>query len=420
MQTLGKGPSFGFGDRTGLATPGHVAAMQRAGDGILPLFAQQSIREMSRTGRTPPQVMAEAVAGMEAAGWSGPCGADADHLKTAADIASCAVAGFRTYTLDPSDRLDDSALDADADTLRAKVEALGDSVSWLGHTIGRRVELDNGTAFELDEIACHRVAARYGRALELVFDLADAVQAAHAELGTDYDIELSVDESDAPTSLAEHWILAELCTQSGMPLGSVAPRFPGAFEKGIDHQGDAAELRQSLEDHAAISRALGGYKLSLHSGSDKLSVYAPLARATRGACHVKTAGTSWLEGLRAVARVDVKLFRRVIAFSRGRYASERKTYALSAELGHVPAPDLVDDARELENLYLGDWDRVPEGRGFTDPGRQIVHCTYGAVWNDPDLGPAVRGALTANADLHHTLLADHFERHLRALRAGLD
>ena len=91
MQTLGKGPSFGFGDRTGFATPGHVAAMQRAGDGILPLFAQQSIREMSRTGRTPTQVMAEAVAGMEAAGWTGPCGADADHLKTAADIASCAV-----------------------------------------------------------------------------------------------------------------------------------------------------------------------------------------------------------------------------------------------------------------------------------------------------------------------------------------
>src|SRR5437588_11054544 len=79
---LGLAASFGFGDRLGLATPGHVAALRRAGAGILPIFAQQSIREMARTGRTPQQVMEDASAGAAAAGYAGPMGADADPLKT--------------------------------------------------------------------------------------------------------------------------------------------------------------------------------------------------------------------------------------------------------------------------------------------------------------------------------------------------
>src|SRR6195952_920121 len=91
---LGLSPSFGFGDRIGLATPGHVAAMNRSGAGIEPIFPQQSIREMARTGRTPGQVMSDAMTGMRAAGWSGRTGADADHLKTREDVDVTAAVGF--------------------------------------------------------------------------------------------------------------------------------------------------------------------------------------------------------------------------------------------------------------------------------------------------------------------------------------
>src|SRR3954465_7745433 len=83
---LGLRPSFGFGDRLGLATPGHVEALRRSGAGIEPIFPQQSIREMARTGRTPEGVMRDALAGMEGAGWTGVTGADADHLKTTEDV----------------------------------------------------------------------------------------------------------------------------------------------------------------------------------------------------------------------------------------------------------------------------------------------------------------------------------------------
>src|SRR3982751_243273 len=98
--TLGLSPSFGFGDRIGLATPGHVEALRRAGAGIEPIFPQQSIREMARTGRTPRQVLDDALAGMRRAGWTGRTGADADHLKTTRDVDATAEAGFTFFTID--------------------------------------------------------------------------------------------------------------------------------------------------------------------------------------------------------------------------------------------------------------------------------------------------------------------------------
>src|SRR4051794_22447179 len=94
---LGLAPSFGFGDRVGLATPGHVEAMRRAGAGLSPIFPQQSIREMKRTGRTPDQVMTDALRGAKAAGWAGAIGADADHLKTCEDVDVTAAAGFTFF-----------------------------------------------------------------------------------------------------------------------------------------------------------------------------------------------------------------------------------------------------------------------------------------------------------------------------------
>src|SRR3569623_233438 len=118
--TLGLRPSFGFGDRIGLATPGHVEAMRRAGAGIEPIFPQQSIREMARTRRTPRQVMDAAIRGMRRAGWTGITGADADHLKTAQDVDATAAVGFTFFTIDPSDHVDRHADDYDEPTLRAR------------------------------------------------------------------------------------------------------------------------------------------------------------------------------------------------------------------------------------------------------------------------------------------------------------
>jgi hypothetical protein len=420
-ETLGLAPSFGFGDRTALATPGHVAAMKRSGvaAGIEPIYPQQSIREMTRTGRTPRQVMDDALCGAEAAGWTGRTGADADHLKTPADVDATAAAGFTFFTIDPSDRVDRHADDYDEATVRAKFAAVAGDTAWFDTYRGKSVRLSTGTTIDLSEQALMRAAVKYGRAINEAVRLAAHIRQVNERAGRDYEIELSVDETEQPTTLAEHYVIADQCLRGGMKLVSLAPRYIGDFEKGVDYKGDLAALERSLADHAAVAEMLGPYKLSLHSGSDKLSMYPLFARATKGRFHVKTAGTSYLEALRVVARHDESLFRRLIDFARGRYDTDKATYHVSATLADAPPASDVRDVAELERIYLERWSDVPAGRGFTNPGRQILHCTFGSVLTHPEYGPAVKAVLKAHPDTYAEVLADHFARHLDALRIGM-
>ena len=160
---------------------------------------------------------------------------------------------------------------------------------------------------------------------------------------------------------------------------------------------------------------LGPYKLSLHSGSDKLSLYPILARTTDGRFHVKTAGTSYLEALRVVARHDAPLFRRIIDTGREHYDRDKATYHVTADIRKLPGAEDVNDVAALEKIYLGVWSDVPTGCGFTEPGRQVLHCTFGTVLLDPQLGPLIRELLQAHADTYTDVLCDHFSRHLQAL-----
>lgn len=417
--TLGIAASFGFGDRIGLATPGHVLAMKQAGDGILPIYPQQSIREMARTVREPVAVMSEAMDAAIEAGWDGPIGADADHLKTPDDVDRTAAVGFTFFTIDPSDDVDEKSDSYDEATLREKFDAIKGDVPWYDGYLGKTITLPIDTTIALDEAACMRCAVKYGKAITSALELADYIKQVHDKLGRDYEIELSVDETDQPTTLAEHYIIADQCLSRGMKLVSLAPRFIGEMEKGVDYIGDLAALEASLADHNAVAELLGPYKLSLHSGSDKVSMYPALARATKGRFHVKTAGTSYLEALRVAARHDKALFRRIVAFARERYDVDKATYHVHATVAGTPAPSDLPDDTDIERAYLELWSEVPEGNGFTKAGRQILHCTFGSVLTDPTLGGELRSVLESHPQTYAEVLADHFARHLRALRAGM-
>ncbi|HEX4053269.1 MAG TPA: tagaturonate epimerase family protein [Tepidisphaeraceae bacterium] len=417
--TLGLKPSFGFGDRLGLATPGHAAALKRCGSGIEPIFAQQSIREMTRTNRTPQQVMEDAQSGVRLVGYTGLQGADADHLKTPADVERTAQAGFVFFTIDPSGEVDVHADEYNSDQLAEKFKPLAAEVPWLGQYEGKKIKLSTGTTIDFSPAVCRRAAVKYGRAIAMATKLAKHIEQTAQKHNQPFEIELSVDETPNPTTLPEHFIIADQCVKAGMKLVSLAPRFIGNFEKGVDYKGDVAALEKSLRDHAAIARQIGPYKLSLHSGSDKLSIYPSLARSTAGLFHVKTAGTSYLEALRVVARIDRLLFRNIVSFSRGRYDTDRATYHVSARLSSAPAAQDESDDGAFEKAYLGVWPDVPKGQGFTDPGRQILHCTFGSVLCDPTLGPQVKQLVAENQKLYTQILDEHFGKHLEALKAGM-
>lgn len=413
---LGLESSFGFGDRIGLATPGHVAAMEEAEGRILPIFAQQSIREMTRTGRAPEEVMADAAWGAFTAGWKGPCGADADHLKTKDDVEATARAGFCFFTIDPSDHVDQEVDDYSAsqldeafqDLIDDKVTDAGDFLSlYLDKTY--RIDMgDQRVEVTFEGPMLKRAAVKYGRGLAFIYDMADHI--ALVMRTRPFEIEVSVDETRQATSIAEHLFLALELKRHGIPMVSLAPRFIGDFEKGIDYIGDINDFAETIRFHAAIADRFGPYKLSLHSGSDKFSVYPLIAKACQGRVHVKTAGTSYLEALRVIARVDADLFRRVIEYSRERFETDRATYHLSSSLDGSPAPERLGD-EDLEQVYLDQ-----------NNGRQIMHVSFGSVLADldengmPRFGRDLFDLLERNQDLHIAVLRKHLGMHLKLLR----
>jgi hypothetical protein len=388
--------SVGFGDRLGLATPGHVRALKTVGGPINPVFAQQSIREMGRCHRTPRNVLDDATWGAFQAGWTTPVGGDADHLEQLEDIDDTVAAGFVFYTLDPKAEVDPEAEHADAAVIRQKVEALdwpsldSDLATFRKSYVGHRIDLEH-EAIELDEESVVRAMAKYGPSLAHAMAMYRRLR----EKGIDCEVEFAVDETDYPTKPAEHVVVVSELHRLGMDFVSFAPRFVGRFEKGVEYIGDLDELQRDFEIHAEIARALGPYKLSLHSGSDKYSTYPLIAEATQGVVHLKTAGTSWAEALRVIAHNDPDLMREVLALALDSFEANRKSYHLSCDPTKIPTDPTDDQVAQL-------MDRVDS--------RQVLHVGYGAILEE--FGPRMYQVWNDNEEEHYRIIADHFVKHL--------
>jgi hypothetical protein len=397
---LGLQTSAGTGDRLGLATPGHARAFR--GTGIAPIFAQQSIREMNRTGRTPVDVLTDATWGAFQAGWRGPVGADADHLKTLDDADVTAAAGFSFYTIDPGEHVDSSADAAGPAALADRVARLpwpaleASPADLEARYAGRTFDLGE-RPLSISREQALRAAAKYGGAVAHVVRM-------HRHLagkGFPFELEVSVDETETPTTHAEHYYIASELKRLGVRWVSLAPRFVGRFEKGVDYIGDLEALRADLIGHAQVARALGPYKLSLHSGSDKFSVYPLIVAAARGQVHLKTAGTSYLEALRVVSQVDKGFFREILGLAREHYGTDRASYHVSARVEQVPLPEALSDG-DLPGL-LENFD-----------AREVLHVTFGTVLGQ--WGDRLKTVLRQNEETYAADLERHFTRHLAPFR----
>ena len=209
-RTLGLATSVGCGDRLGLATPGHIRALRRSG-AIAPVLAQQSMRENARTGRSPRQVIDDAMWGVFQEGWRDPWGADADHLKTTSDVDLCVEAGHTFFTIDPGEHVDDSVQAASLDALRAKTAGLpwrqlDDSLETMEARFLDRIFGIEGSSLALDETALLRAACKYGRAIAHTATMFRRL--ARAKGPAPFELEVSVDETETPTSAEEHLFVA--------------------------------------------------------------------------------------------------------------------------------------------------------------------------------------------------------------------
>ncbi len=394
-QRLPGGPSFGFGDRIGLATPGHVRALR--GSRVFPVLAQQSVRENSRTGRTFAGVLSDAVFGAFQEGYTGGFAADADHLKSIDDALEAAELGYTFFTCDPSDHI-------------PKVDRLPErEIKRRFSTHPRAGELREEYAdknfyipglgriwFSETELA--RIVLKYSGVIDFAARMYHAIK---EKLGDGFDFEVSIDETESPTSPLEHFFIVRELQKRDVEVSSLAPRFSGSLEKAVDYKGDLEVFRRDLRAHVAIARALGGYRISLHSGSDKFSLYPLFKQEAGDLFHVKTAGTSYLVALEVVAEAEPELFREIYRFSLERFAEDRATYHLSTDLSRLPDPSALGDTG-LASLL-----------SEPDP-RQVLHVAYGSVLRS-ELGEDLRKVLLEHEEDYHARLERHLGRHLELL-----
>ena len=291
--------SMGIGDRFAHQGKAQLAAFVKAkelGVDVAPVW-NKSNREHTIVHSAPPSVRAEADAAVKALGWKGPYFVDADHigLKT--------VDGFIDssdfFTLDVADFIAKPAADAD---IRAFVSAHDRYAGSL------RIP---GIAQALDVTAARMeaIARKYLFAAQEAGRIYRHIEAAK---GRDrFVAEVSMDETDQPQTPVELFFILAALAHEKVPVRTVAPKFTGRFNKGVDYVGDVAQFEHEFNDDlSVIAFAIKEFglpadlKLSVHSGSDKFSIYAPIRRALakHGAgLHIKTAGTTWLEELIGLA-----------------------------------------------------------------------------------------------------------------------
>ncbi|MGE5606342.1 MAG: tagaturonate epimerase family protein [Bacteroidota bacterium] len=395
--------TVGLGDRLGLASPGHIRLIKDLP--VFPILAQQSIRELNLTGRTYPDVLAAASWAVFQEGYTKGFGADGDHLKTADEVKMALDCGYTMITLDCSEHIDNpvAALSANeiADRyqklpqdIRAKLEA-----KYLGKTFDLK-----GVSLTFNQADFQKIVLVYLKAINYTIDLYNTLI---KNYNRKIDFEMSIDETLTSTSPESHYFVAAELIDAGLEVTSLAPRFCGEFQKGIDYIGELPQFNKEFTAHFKIAEHFG-YKISVHSGSDKFAVFPTIGKETGGKYHLKTAGTNWLEAVRVIAAKNPALYRRMHQFALINLAEARKYYHISADPAKVPDINKMSDS-ELPGLM-----------DLVDP-RQVLHITYGLILQakNPDGTSTFRDEIYETLDQfeaeYYTALERHIGKHLKLL-----
>ncbi len=398
VPVLRENRTVGVGDRLGIATPGHIRVFEKYD--ALPVFAQQSIRELNLTGRDYENVLDCVTFSVFREDYQRGFGADGDHLKTPQEVEYALNCGFTMITLDCSEHIRNDVsnmTDAEVDAAYRKDTALEETYLNRSFTIGGDVFLT------FDEASFKRMTIIYGKAISFASEIYHTYIAGRA----DVDFEISIDETSTPTTPLQHYFVANELKRRGVRFATMAPRFCGEFQKGVDYIGDVAQFQREFAEHAAIADHFG-YKISVHSGSDKFSIFAIVGELTHGHFHVKTAGTNWLEAMRVVAMTDPALYRQVHKYALTVFDQAKKYYHVTTDLSRIPDVDTLTDA-ELPELFK------------QNDSRQLIHITYGLILNEKnaDGSCCFRDKLyhlwRENADLYADMLEKHIGHHLELL-----
>ncbi len=394
---LGKDTSFGFGDRLGLANAAHIKTIKKQNT-VLPVLAQQSIRELSKTNKDFNIIVAQSIWNILQEGYRDKWGADADHIKEKKYFIKAIEAGMTMYTLDTSEHLDEEVLNMTNSEIRGNYQLDEEYIKNIfKEYLDKKIEI-NGNRFDFNEDTVMHLALVYGKALkyaeEIFHFLSDRLDV--------FDYEISFDETNTVTTPVAHYFIVNEMRKSNVGFTSLALRFPGTFEKGIDYIGNLEEFERSINIHGHICRRLGGYKLSLHSGSDKLSIYPSFAKNTQGIFHIKTSGTSWLEAVRLAASVNPVFFRELFQIAFDTFDENKKAYHIDLDKNILP--------NSIKNVADKDLPNILDDQDL----RRVFHIAYGAILEREE--ERLMKLLFENEQLYYDYLIGNFKKHFDALK----
>lgn len=409
--------TMGVGDRFAHQAKAQLRAFQLAaenGVNIVPVW-NKSNREHLIVGSEPSSVQVAAAAAVKAAGWTKPWHVDADHINL--DTVDRFIGPSDFYTLD------------------------------VAHFIGRAAPADEVAAFVVRHaelvgaITIPGIAKPFATTKESISAVALKYLFAVREAGKIYRhivekkgvdnfiTEVSMDETDAPQTPPELLVILAAIADEKIPIQTVAPKFTGRFNKGVDYVGDVAQFATEFSDDlAVIAYAIKEYglpetlKLSVHSGSDKFSIYKPIRdamRRTGAGLHLKTAGTTWLEELIGLAEAGpegLALAKEVYAQAYGHKEELCEPYAsvIDIDYAKLPTPETVN--HWTAEQYTDALRHVQSNPNFNPNVRQLLHVGYKVA---SKLGERYLGMLRQSEEsIARNVTENIFDRHIKPLFLG--
>ena len=369
--------SFGLGDRfaqQGEAQLQAILKAKEAGVEITPIW-NKSNREHETLNSSPHELRAEANAAVQSLGWKGDYLVDADHIDLENVDRFIEASDF--FTIDVADFIGQPAAEEDIHRfIRENKESLG---TFNIPGIEKPFSLDESLLQKTAQtflLACQE-AARIYRHIETKKGAGNFIT------------EVSMDEVEEPQSPVELYFILQMLAQLGIPAQTIALKFTGNFYKGVDYEGNIMQFsKEFAEDLLVIRYAVEKFglpdnlKLSIHSGSDKFSLYGPIRKILReqdAGIHIKTAGTTWLEELIGLAEAGgegLDMAKEIYAEALSRYEELTSPYSpvLNIDKHKLPDPEKVKDWNEQK--FADSLRHNPRQADYNPHFRQLLHCAY--------------------------------------------
>jgi hypothetical protein len=409
--------SIGMGDRFAHQARAQLQAVMLAaqrGVEVTPVW-NKSNREHTIIGSKPPSVRAAAEQAVRQLGWKKPWHVDADHIRLETVDAFLVSSDF--FTIDVADTIGRRALEPALKAFAGRHPELSGELDVPG--------IHRPLKFDRDEV--ERAAAKF---LAAVQDAGKIYRHIAKTKGSGRFItEVSMDETDTPQTPPELLIILAAMADEQIPLQTIAPKFTGRFNKGVDYVGDVAQFeREFSDDLAVIAYAVKRYglpaslKLSVHSGSDKFSLYAPIRNALKqsgAGVHLKTAGTTWLEeiiGLAEAGGEGLVLAREIYARALDHRRDLCAPYATVIDIDPDRLPAASEVARWTSSQFVGALRHDPGSHEFNPHFRQLLHVGFKIA---AQMGDRYLKMLDAcEATISRNVTTNLFDRHLKPLLVG--